>query len=259
MPVRRELHALGRSCADLHRADLSPSACRNGCCVRYWACCCRGPDCSASRWRRPSDPADWRGLIPGQSMLAQRLRAMLALAPDQRAGRQPDREAAGVSGGGTAEGPRGIADRVRAAGADAAHQRGNDTAVDPVGRRGRGAPRAPDAAARSTITWASTIGPWPWRGPISRHGRAKPDLDAIVINASGCGTTVKDYGFMFRSEPEPWREARREDRRADGGHHRIPVAFRLCADTGDAGLTVAYHSACSLQHGQQVTPSRRHC
>ena len=31
-------------------------------------------------------------------------------------------------------------------------------------------------------------------------------LDAIVINASGCGTTVKDYGFMFRTEPEPWRE-----------------------------------------------------
>jgi len=31
------------------------------------------------------------------------------------------------------------------------------------------------------------------------------DLDAVVINASGCGTTVKDYGFMFRSEPEPWR------------------------------------------------------
>ena len=29
-------------------------------------------------------------------------------------------------------------------------------------------------------------------------------LDAIVINTSGCGTTVKDYGFMFRSEPEPW-------------------------------------------------------
>ena len=30
-------------------------------------------------------------------------------------------------------------------------------------------------------------------------------LDAIVVNTSGCGTTVKDYGFMFRTEPEPWR------------------------------------------------------
>src|SRR6185437_11143139 len=30
-------------------------------------------------------------------------------------------------------------------------------------------------------------------------------LDAIVINASGCGTTVKDYGFMFRTADEPWR------------------------------------------------------
>ncbi len=39
-----------------------------------------------------------------------------------------------------------------------------------------------------------------WSREIEREG-----LDAVVINASGCGTTVKDYGFMFRSEPEPWR------------------------------------------------------
>ena len=39
-----------------------------------------------------------------------------------------------------------------------------------------------------------------WSREIEGEG-----LDAIVINASGCGTTVKDYGFMFRSEPEPWR------------------------------------------------------
>ncbi len=39
-----------------------------------------------------------------------------------------------------------------------------------------------------------------WSREIEGQG-----LDAIVINTSGCGTTVKDYGFMFRSEPEPWR------------------------------------------------------
>ena len=66
----------------------------------------------------------------------------------------------------------------------------------------------PVAAARSHITWASTHAAMAsaraniaaWSREIEREG-----LDAIVINASGCGTTVKDYGFMFRSEPEPWR------------------------------------------------------
>src|SRR3546814_18356163 len=39
-----------------------------------------------------------------------------------------------------------------------------------------------------------------WHRELEQHG-----LDAVVINASGCGTTVKDYGFMLRSEPE-WAE-----------------------------------------------------
>ena len=55
-------------------------------------------------------------------------------------------------------------------------------------------------------------------------------LDAIVINASGCGTTVKDYGFMFRTEPEPWRGQAEEGSHAGMRHQRIPDAHRLCAD-----------------------------
>ena len=42
-----------------------------------------------------------------------------------------------------------------------------------------------------------------WSQDIEGEG-----LDAIVVNTSGCGTTVKDYGFMFRSEPEPMRSGR---------------------------------------------------
>src|SRR5271166_3887164 len=78
-------------------------------------------------------------------------------------------------------------------------------------------------------------------------------LDAVVINASGCGTTVKDYGFMFRSEPEPWRgKARRISELAcDISEFLVRSGY---APTREAPrLTVAYHSACSLQHGQQVT------
>ena len=56
---------------------------------------------------------------------------------------------------------------------------------------------------------------WRRRGPISMRGRRSDGLDAIVITASGCGTTVKDYGFMLRTDPayaEPaarWRALRR--------------------------------------------------
>ncbi len=78
-------------------------------------------------------------------------------------------------------------------------------------------------------------------------------LDAIVINASGCGTTVKDYGFMFRTEPEPWRgrAAKVAALACDISEFLTRIGY---APTREAtGGTVAYHSACSLQHGQQVT------
>ena len=87
-----------------------------------------------------------------------------------------------------------------------------------------------------------------WSEEIEREG-----LDAVVINASGCGTTVKDYGFMFRSEPEPWRSqaARISELACDISEFLVRSGY---APTRDGpGLTVAYHSACSLQHGQQVT------
>jgi glycolate oxidase iron-sulfur subunit len=78
-------------------------------------------------------------------------------------------------------------------------------------------------------------------------------LDAVVVNASGCGTTVKDYGFMFRTEPEPWRgQAQKVASLAcDISEFLTRIGY---APTREApGLTVAYHSACSLQHGQSVT------
>ena len=64
-----------------------------------------------------------------------------------------------------------------------------------------------------------------WSREIEGEG-----LDAIVINASGCGTTVKDYGFMFRSEPEPWRSRAEKVVGAGVRHQRVPRPHRLCAD-----------------------------
>ena len=76
-------------------------------------------------------------------------------------------------------------------------------------------------------------------------------LDAIVINASGCGTTVKDYGFMFRDDPALAELAREISARAMDVTE-LMAKIGLLPPTRETGQRVAYHSACSLQHGQQV-------
>jgi len=74
-------------------------------------------------------------------------------------------------------------------------------------------------------------------------------LDAIVINTSGCGTTVKDYGHMFRQEALAGDAARVSAIAMDVSE----VLMKLDLPEGaEKGLTVAYHAACSLQHGQQI-------
>ena len=97
-------------------------------------------------------------------------------------------------------------------------------------------------------------------------------LDAIVINTSGCGTTVKDYGHMFRNDALADDAARVSAIAMDVSE----LLMRLTGDTPDSdaarpakdkiagidrhihhepvpeGMVVAYHAACSLQHGQQI-------
>ena len=75
-------------------------------------------------------------------------------------------------------------------------------------------------------------------------------LDAIVINASGCGTTVKDYGFMLRTDPA---YADKAARIAALAKDVSEVMARLgVKPTRATGQRVAYHSACSMQHGQRI-------
>ena len=74
-------------------------------------------------------------------------------------------------------------------------------------------------------------------------------LDAIVINTSGCGTTVKDYGHMFRTDPMA------EDAATVAGLAKDISEVLTTLDLPQGapkGLRVAYHAACSLQHGQQI-------
>lgn len=74
-------------------------------------------------------------------------------------------------------------------------------------------------------------------------------LDAIVINTSGCGTTVKDYGYMFQDDTLAADAAVISSLAKDISE----VLMDLDLPEGQGGsLRVAYHAACSLQHGQQI-------
>jgi glycolate dehydrogenase iron-sulfur subunit len=85
-----------------------------------------------------------------------------------------------------------------------------------------------------------------WSREIEGHG-----LDAILITASGCGTMIKDYGFLLRDDPAYAAKAARVSALAKDvteflGLLDLPEPAQPC------GLTVAYHSACSMQHGQRI-------
>ena len=74
-------------------------------------------------------------------------------------------------------------------------------------------------------------------------------LDAIVINTSGCGTTVKDYGHMFRETPLAADAARISAIAMDISEVLVKLEI---PEGAPKGVKVAYHAACSLQHGQKI-------
>jgi glycolate oxidase iron-sulfur subunit len=85
-----------------------------------------------------------------------------------------------------------------------------------------------------------------WTREIEGQG-----LDAILVTTSGCGTTVKDYGFIFRNDPAYAGKATRVSALA-----RDISEYLETLDLGQPAMatrpTIAYHAACSLQHGQQI-------
>ncbi|MET3615275.1 glycolate oxidase iron-sulfur subunit [Rhizobium aquaticum] len=85
-----------------------------------------------------------------------------------------------------------------------------------------------------------------WTREIEKGG-----LDAIIITASGCGTTVKDYGHMLARDPAYAAKAARVVSLAKDITEYLSTLDlpQLPAN----GRTVAYHSACSMQHGQKIT------
>jgi glycolate oxidase iron-sulfur subunit len=85
-----------------------------------------------------------------------------------------------------------------------------------------------------------------WTREIENRG-----LDAILVTASGCGTTIKDYGYMLRTDPAYAAKAARVSALARDISEYL-AGLDLGAPTHPGGLTVAYQSACSLQHGQKI-------
>jgi glycolate oxidase iron-sulfur subunit len=86
-----------------------------------------------------------------------------------------------------------------------------------------------------------------WHREIAGEG-----LDAIVITTSGCGTVIKDYGYIFRNDPE-WKDrAQAVSARALDISEYLAQLGPLPASEGPKPK-LAYHAACSLQHGQNVT------
>ncbi|MER8951417.1 glycolate oxidase subunit GlcF [Mesorhizobium sp. M0833] len=86
-----------------------------------------------------------------------------------------------------------------------------------------------------------------WTRAIEQGG-----LDAIVITASGCGTTIKDYGFMLRLDPAYADKAARVSALARDITEYL-ASLDLPEPMRKPGTIVAYHSACSMQHGQKIT------
>ncbi len=89
-------------------------------------------------------------------------------------------------------------------------------------------------------------------------------VDAVVANASGCGTMLKDYGYLMRGDPQ-WaaRAAKISELAVDVSELIARVEFPAPGETSPPiydevrGLTVAYHPACSLAHGQGVVEEPR--
>jgi glycolate oxidase iron-sulfur subunit len=104
------------------------------------------------------------------------------------------------------------------------------------------------ASARATIA--------AWTEALDAGEAAGAPIDAVVVNASGCGTTVKDYGRIFAHDPDI---AARAARIAGLALDVTELLAEIGLNTPDqtVPLTVAYHDACSLQHAQKVTQPPR--
>jgi glycolate oxidase iron-sulfur subunit len=80
-------------------------------------------------------------------------------------------------------------------------------------------------------------------------------LDAIISNTSGCGTTLKDYGFIFRSDQDFKKKAKKISELTKDISEYLDENVKLNfiqTKENNKNYKIAYHSACSMQHGQKI-------
>ena len=80
----------------------------------------------------------------------------------------------------------------------------------------------------------------------------KGNLDAILSNTSGCGTTMKDYGFIFRDDKKMKKKAQKISELTKDVSEYFSESLNLKFENKEKKIKIAYHSACSMQHGQKV-------
>jgi glycolate oxidase iron-sulfur subunit len=190
---------------------------------------------------------------PGRPGLAQRIRAMLALAPDEL---PPSGPAAGSVF--PAIGPkRGRVALLQGCAQQVLAPRINQAAIRLLTRHGievvlvkdeqccgaltHHLGRDDDALARARANITA------WLDESARNG-----LDAILVTTSGCGTVIKDYGFMLREDAALAEPAAKVSALARDISEYL-ATLDLPAPRERSDLVIAYHSACSLQHGQKIT------
>lgn len=205
---------------------------------------------AAARLARPL-----RNLLPGQGATPRRLRAMLDLAPARLPPASPSQGARIHPAEGARRGRvallTGCAQTVLAPSINEATIRLlTRMGLEVVVTAGQGCCGALNhhmgqhdpamALARANIE--------SWTREIEGEG-----LDAVVVNASGCGTTVKDYGHMFREEPGPWPARAAAVATLARDVSEVLLQFGYAPSRPSPEMAVAYHAACSLQHGQRIT------
>ncbi|MCK1717324.1 glycolate oxidase subunit GlcF [Bradyrhizobium sp. 141] len=185
--------------------------------------------------------------------LIQRLKAMLALAP----GRLPSPGPAGGSVFAALGKKRGRVALLQGCAQQVLAPRINQAAISLLTRHGievvlvrdeqccgaltHHLGNDQDALARARANIAA------WRKEAAGEG-----LDAILVTASGCGTVIKDYGYLLREDAAFAADAAKVSALAKDITEYI-AGLGLEPTARQDNIVVAYHSACSLQHGQKIT------
>jgi glycolate dehydrogenase iron-sulfur subunit len=186
--------------------------------------------------------------------LLRRLKAMLSMAPSHLPQRGP---AAGRVFGASGE-RRGRVALLQGCAQQVLAPRINEAAINVLTRHGievvlvegeqccgaltHHMGRDDDALARARANIAA------WTAEADSRG-----LDAIVVTTSGCGTVIKDYGYMLREDRDFASSAAKISALAKDITEYLSGLELKARPRSDRDLVVAYHSACSLQHGQKIT------